>query len=106
MHYEVSLPLYISESYTVQFTSQYIGCYKDSFSRAFTGAQIDFDYNNSIETCVNYCGNEGKLCSFIKCKTYGWEVKCLQRDHRINIVAQAMGRAHERDMPRKAHENS
>ena len=106
MHYEVSLLLYISESYTVQFTGQYIGCYKDSFSRAFSGPRIDFRYTNSIETCVNYCGNEGRLCSFIKCKTYGWEVKGLQRDHHINIVAQAMGPAHERDTPRKAHEIS
>ena len=57
------------ESHEVQFTGQYVGCYKDkrwsSGGRAFTGAQADFDYSNSIETCVNYCGNKGRLCSFI-----------------------------------------
>ena len=79
MHSAVSPLLYILESYTVQFTGQYIGCYKDkSLPRAFSGAQINFHDSNSIETCVNYCGNKGRLCSFIKCKTYSWEVKGLK----------------------------
>ena len=74
INFQVSLLHYILESHEVQFTSQYLGCYKDRWypRRAFTGAHEDFDDNNTIETCVNYCGNEGKLCSFITGKTYSF----------------------------------
>ena len=67
---EAFLLLYILESHTVQFTGQYIGCYKDNvFSRAFTGGKTNFRGSNSVEKCVNYCGEKGRLCSFLKGKT-------------------------------------
>ena len=68
MHSKVPLLLYILESHTVQFASQYKGCYKDRwYPRAFSGTSTDFDDDNNINKCVNYCGNKGRFYkSFIQ----------------------------------------